>query len=437
MNKKLGTLPVVAIAFGGMVGGGIFAVTGLAVGITHGAAPIAFIIAGFIALLTAYSYWKLTLALPSDGGTVEFINQGFGTGVLSGTLNILLCLNYVVLLSVYAYAFGSYGAHLFGFEDFNLWLHALLSGVIVVLFLINIIGADFVVKSETTLNIVKLFLLLIFIIAGLLTPMQHIETLFPKNYDVSALSIFSGAMIIFLNYEGFELVANAAKEIKDPKKTLPIAYIGSVLMTIILYVLIVTVVLGHLSLTQISTHSNYVLSIAANSVFGTTGFTLISITALIATTSAINATFYASSRLVDSIAKSKELPQKLERTILGKKIWGLVIFAFLALLLANTVPLNAIATVGSAGFLIIFGAVNWICFQKSKDIDASSIISITGVIFCSVALLALCWHVIQSELTRNHIWILVGMIAFSYITEVVYQTVKKKSNLHGLNLKND
>jgi len=233
------------------------------------------------------------------------------------------------------------------------------------------------------------------------------------------------------------IVANAAKEIKDPKKTLPIAYIGSVLMTIILYVLIVTVVLGHLSLTQISTHSNYVLSIAANSVFGTTGFTLISITALIATTSAINATFYASSRLVDSIAKSKELPQKLERTILGKKIWGLVIFAFLALLLANTVPLNAIATVGSAGFLIIFGAVNWICFQKSKDIDASSIISITGVIFCSVALLALCWHVIQSELTRNHIWILVGMIAFSYITEVVYQTVKKKSNLHGLNLKND
>ncbi len=97
-----------------MVGGGIFAITGLAIELTGGASPVAFMVAGLVALLTAYSYWKLTLAYPSEGGTVEFLNRGFGTGILTGGLNILLCLNYVVLLSIYAYAFGAYGARLLG-----------------------------------------------------------------------------------------------------------------------------------------------------------------------------------------------------------------------------------------------------------------------------------------------------------------------------------
>jgi uncharacterized protein len=87
-----------------MVGGGIFAVTGLTIEITRGAAPIAFMIAGVVALLTSYSYLKLTLRFPGEGGTVEFLNRAFGTGILTGSLNILLLLNYVVLLAVFANA---------------------------------------------------------------------------------------------------------------------------------------------------------------------------------------------------------------------------------------------------------------------------------------------------------------------------------------------
>ena len=53
-NKKIGLLSVVSIGIGGMVGGGIFAVLGLSVQLAQGGAPIAFIIAGAVALITAY-----------------------------------------------------------------------------------------------------------------------------------------------------------------------------------------------------------------------------------------------------------------------------------------------------------------------------------------------------------------------------------------------
>ena len=110
VKGKLGFWAVVAIGVGGMVGGGIFAVLGLAVQLAHGGTPEAFALAGVVALLTTYSYAKLSVAYPSRGGTVTFLDRAFGAGMLTGSLNVLLWLSYVVMLSLYAFAFGSYGS---------------------------------------------------------------------------------------------------------------------------------------------------------------------------------------------------------------------------------------------------------------------------------------------------------------------------------------
>ena len=99
-NGKLGYWSVVAIGVGGMVGGGIFAVLGLAVQLAHGGTPVAFAIAGLVALLTSYSYAKLSVAYPSPGGTVEFLNQGLGTGLVTGSINVLLSISYIIMLSL-------------------------------------------------------------------------------------------------------------------------------------------------------------------------------------------------------------------------------------------------------------------------------------------------------------------------------------------------
>ena len=73
-ERSMGYWSVVSIGVGGMVGGGIFAVLGLAVQLAHGGTPLAFAMAGIVALVTAYSYARLSAAYPSQGGTVGFLN---------------------------------------------------------------------------------------------------------------------------------------------------------------------------------------------------------------------------------------------------------------------------------------------------------------------------------------------------------------------------
>lgn len=137
MNKasdgKIGFWAVVAIGVGGMVGGGIFAVLGLAVQMARGGTPLAFAVAGAVALLTAYSYAQLSVAYPSRGGTVTFLDRVFGAGLLTGSLNVLLWLSYIVMLSLYALAFGSYGATFLSSSWQASGKHVLLSGGIIAL----------------------------------------------------------------------------------------------------------------------------------------------------------------------------------------------------------------------------------------------------------------------------------------------------------------
>lgn len=420
-GSKLGTLSTLSIGIGGMIGGGIFAVTGLTVEVTRGAAPVAFLIAGIVALLTSYSYLKLTLRFPGTGGTVAFLNHAFGGGIVTGAANILLLLSYVVLVAIYAYAFGSYGASLFPEPDRAFWLHVLISGVIVALVVINVFGARLVIRSENAFNIVKMILLAGFIIAGLLAPMSW-DRLGPEYY-VTPLGLIAGAMLIFLNYEGFELIANASADVADPKRTLPIAYFGGVLIVIAFYVLIVTVVVGHLTFAEVAQSSSNALSAAAQGFMGKVGFIAIVIAALTATTSAINATFYSTGRLAYVIAKTGELPRELERSIRGQYLEGTLLTAALALVIANLVPLDAIATMGSAGFLLLFMAVNIANVRLARETGSRAWISGLAALSTAIALVVLCIEVEENPATRNHLWILAGMIAVSLAIEVIYRRV--------------
>jgi len=417
----LGTLSTLSIGIGGMVGGGIFAVTGLTVQVTRGAAPIAFLLAGVVALLTSYSYLKLTLRFPGKGGTVSFLVQAFGGGLVTGAANILLLLSYVVLLAVYAYAFGSYGCGFFPELQRGFWLHVLISAVILGLVIVNVLYAKLVIRSENFFNAVKLLLLAAFVVVGLFTPMEW-SRLGPANF-VTPLGLVAGAMLIFLNYEGFELIANASGEVANPKRSLPIAYIGGVLMVIMIYVLIVMVVVGHLSFTAVAKVSDYALSAAAQDFAGRTGYIAIAIAALMATGSAINATFYSTGRLTYIIAKCGQLPKELERSVRGQHFEGTLITAALALLVANFVPLEAIATMGSAGFLLLFMAVNIANVKLAHETGSRAWISVLAALSTAIALIVLCVQVDENPATRNHLWILLGMILLSFVIEFVYRRI--------------
>ncbi|MDD5339053.1 MAG: APC family permease [Dehalococcoidales bacterium] len=421
-KKSMGYWSIVAIGIGGMVGGGIFAVLGLAVQMAGGGTPVAFLISGLVALLTAYSYAKLSATYPKRGGTVEFLNQAFGPGIFTGGMNILLWLSYIVMLSLYAYAFGSYGASFFPAASQPLWQHIFISAVVLLFTFLNILGARVVGRSENYVVGIKILILMVFLLAGL-------WSIKAPNIAVSTwsspLQLVAGGMVIFLAYEGFELIANTAENVRNPKRILPRAYFTAVIFVIVLYVLISLVTVGNLSLSKIVAAEDYALAEAAQPFLGSAGFIMIAVAALLSTASAINATLYGTAQISYIIAKEGELPKSLDRDVWQRPIEGLLITTVLTLLVANLFDLSRISMMGSSGFLLIFAAVNAANYKLAPKTGANRWVALVGTIACAAAFAAL---IIQRGMTApSELLVLVVMVAVSFIIEVVYRRIKGRT----------
>jgi len=423
-NGKIGFWAVVAIGVGGMVGGGIFAVLGLAVQLAHGGTAVAFALAGVVALLTTYSYTKLSVAYPSRGGTVTFLDRVFGSGMLTGSLNVLLWLSYVVMLSLYAFAFGSYGATFLPQAWQGIGTHALISLSVITIGGLNLLSAELIGKAESWIVGLKIAILLFFVGAGLTG--VNTARLAPGTWS-PPLQLAAGGMIIFLAYEGFELIANTAQDVNDAARTLPRAYFTAVGIVIALYVLVALVTVGNLPVDKIVAAKDYALAEAARPFLGQTGFTLIAIAAMLSTASAINATLYGAGRLSYSIARDGELPATLERKVWGEPFEGLLITAVMTLLIANVFDLTSIATLGSAGFLLIFAAVNVANARHASHAGSRGWISIVGAVACLVALAALIWQTTTTSPAK--LWILAAMLALALAIEGAYRLAKRELRL--------
>jgi amino acid transporter len=415
-NSKLGYWEVAAIGVGGMVGGGIFAVLGLSVNLTHGGAPIAFLLAGIVAFVTSYSYSRLSVTFPNQGGTVSFLDRAFGPGLLTGSANILLWLSYMVMLSLYAYAFGSYGASLFPPALQLFWKHILITGIVVGITGLNLLNAKLIGEAEDWIVAIKLAILTLFIAVGIWS--IDSTRLAPATWS-SAPNLIAGGMIIFLAYEGFELIANTAEDVRDEDKTLPRAFYSSVLFVIVLYVLVALVTVGTLPIAKIVAAKDYALAEAARPFLGQTGFLLIAIAAMLSTASAINATIYGAARLSYVIAKDGELPSVLERKAWGEPLEGLLITSGVTLGIANLADLSSMSMMGSGGFLLIFAAVNGANVRLAADTQSKRWLSLVGVLLCFGAFASLIWQTANSSPAQ--LWVLFAMVGAALGIEVTFR----------------
>ena len=415
-DDSIGFWSATAIGIGGMVGGGIFAVLGLSVELAQGGAPIAFAIAGLVALVTSYAYVKLSVAIPDQGGTVSFLDNAFGSGLFTGAANILLWLSYIVMLSLYAYAFGSYGAQLFPSAWDGAARHALISFVIVAMTVLNLMSVKSVGNAEELIVAVKIAILLVFVGFGMMT--ADATRMAPSQW-ASPISLIAGGMIIFVAYEGFELIANTAQDVRDPKRNLPRAFYFSVGFVILLYIAVAAVTIGNLPPAEVTAARDYALAAAAEPFLGQAGYGAITLAALLSTMSAINATLYGAARLSYVIATDGELPRFLERKIWDRPAEGLAITACATLLTANFFDLQSISTMGSTGFLLIFAAVNAAAFHLSARIGAVRWLPALGVVLCLGALAALLWQ--TAERHPEHLLVLAVLVGLAFLIELFYR----------------
>ncbi len=408
-----------------MVGGGIFAVLGLSVSLTGGGAPAAFLFAGVIAMMTSYAYARLSLTYPGNGGTVNFINRAFGKNIFSGGLNNLLWVSYIIMLSLYATAFSSYAPNLLSITGkVVVDRHIYATLIILVASAVNYYSIRVVGRIESYAVIIKLGILTAFVFVGAwgLTKSASLSQLAFHSWK-SPVGMITGGMVIFVAYEGFELIANAAPNIINPLRNIPRSYYISVGFVIILYILIAVITVGSLPFSEIARARDYALAEAARPMLGQAGFAIITVAALISTFSAINATLYGGSRVSYELANDDEDPHELTKYLWNEPI-GLVITAILTIVLVNTVDLENIATSGSVGFLLIFAFVNLSAFRLASDTGANRTVTFMAFLLCMAATVVLVIQ--QFSANRTGILISLGIILFCFAGESVFKLSSKK-----------
>jgi len=259
--------------------------------------------------------------------------------------------------------------------------------------LVNLRGVGDSSRVEIITVYGKLFVLLGLSVFGFVqwNPENLTAGIEPKSWHTAII----GAATIFMAYEGFQLLSYDYKDIKNPEKTLPAATISAVIAVICIYIL---VTLGATMLVGAETlilKKEVALSIAGQQALGITGLILVTIAAAFSTGSAINATLFSTGRLMETVAKKKDLPQIFVKENQSNiPYYAIMIIASLAAVLASIGSLSTLVDAASLIFLITFGVVNFISFQQKVKYG---IICLIGSIASLIAILLSSYEQFQTK----------------------------------------
>jgi amino acid transporter len=317
---------------------------------------------------------------------------------------------YIISLALYATAFGSYAATFSADPHAPLLIEALAVASVLVLTIVNAFGARIMGRGETIIVAAKLAILILFAATGLWFVKP--DNLSPARWP-EAQSVLFGAGVLFIGYEGFGLVTNAAADMRNPRSMLPRALYTSVLLVIAIYLLVAVTVSGNLTDAQIEHARDYALAEAARPFLGQFGFRLIAFAALLSTASAINATLFGSANVCYMIARDGELPSRLSRTTWKDATGGLLLTAGLVVVVILSFDLQGIAMMGSAAFLLVYAAVNAGHLRVLKETGANATIVWLSLLTCLMMFVVLSVYTYQQQPAALVALVLIAAASFA------------------------
>ncbi len=379
-SRDLGLFDATMIGIGAMIGAGIFVLTGIAAGEAGPAAILSFALNGAVTLLTALCYAELASAYPKSGGGYSYIKKAF-PGAAGFVAGWMLWFCYIIACALYARGFGSYFwefvQHYFPalsglvFQAMGHQAPALLMTVVVgILFIVvNMRGTALTGNVENVITLAKIVILAIFIFYGLRQifripgeALASFTPFFPKGFS----GVVMAMGLTFIAFEGYDLIATVAEEIKKPEKTIPRATLISLAVTITIYILVLVVCIGAIrpdsgtSWQFLGRYQETAIAKAAENFMPFFGIALVIFGGLLSTISALNATIMASSRVAFSMSRDRMLPGSL--SIIHPRLRtphiAIAVTGVIMLVMAVLFPIDVIGSAASVMFLLTFTMVN-------------------------------------------------------------------------------
>ncbi|MAQ16138.1 MAG: amino acid permease [Sandaracinus sp.] len=361
-DGKLGPVRVWALSAGGMVGGGIYIALGVVIAVAGQWAWASFLLAGVVAVISAFSYGRLSSHFGKSGGAFEFLEE-MDRRSLAGSLSWLLMIGYTLTISVYVYAFGHYVAYAFGGGE--MLIRGLGAGAGILLIGLNLAGLGKMTSVEVVIVSVNLLVLLVLAIWGMSEWSTPALTAGIEPRPPSGALV--GAAAIFVSYEGFQLLTYEYDEIRDAKRVFTPILASSAIFVVLVYIAVTlggTMLAGALTVVD---RKQIALSIAAEEAAGTAGLVVMTIAAGFATAAAINSTLFSTAKLAARVARDGELAAWFDHENgQGVPDRPVVLIGILATAMALIGSLSSLVEAASLVFLATFVVVNVVCAREMR-----------------------------------------------------------------------
>jgi basic amino acid/polyamine antiporter, APA family len=374
LKRSLSWPHLVALGVGAIVGTGILTLIGVGAGKAGPAVILSFAIAGVICACAALAYAEVATMIPASGSAYTYSYVVFGE-LIAWMIGVALILEYTLVVSAVAVGWSGYAAgflksiHL-GLPDALIQGPAL-GGVINLpaIFIIWVVAGLLIAgtRESATLNailvIIKILALALFIAVALPAfDASHFHPFMPYGFPRSGPSgsevgVMAAAAIIFFAFYGFDAIATAAEEAKNPGRDLAIGIVGSMLVCVAIYMAVAIAAIGAVAFTGFS-NSTEPLALILREIGRPWAARVLGASAVVALPTVILAFFYGQSRIFFTVARDGLLPPTLARVSRrGTPVRITIFTAIVTSVFAGLIPLASIAALANAGTLAAFIAV--------------------------------------------------------------------------------
>jgi len=420
LKRNVGLFGAASVGIANIIGAGIFVVSGVAAGLAGPSVILSFLLAGFIALMTALSSAELASFITETGASYAFTKRAFGKflGFLVGWFKYF---DYVAGAAAVSVGFAAYFTELFGLTG-ALPLILAAMGLPIAFTILNLVGARESAYATSIMVLIKVFALaLVMMFGGFYLAnyfnLGRFSPFFPNGIN----GTFNGAAVIFFAFLGFNTVAMMSEETKDPERTIPKALILAFLVTFVLYVSIAFLEIGILDWQKLGISASPLEDLAI-AVFNNRMFVdFIAFSALIATGSVVLSSIIGGTRASFAMGRDGVLPKQFDKISkrFGTPYFSVVFGGVIIIILSGVFysDIDTIASIVNFGslFTYLFVHLSLLKMRKSEP-DAKRLfkvplypaIPIMGAASCVL----LMYYLSDNAKTASALWFLVGLFVF-------------------------